>query len=179
MTKNQKIALGLVGGAFIALLFCAFTKEWFVIARGSDKGKVGLRSVTECYDGNCKTQSLDEVFGSYRKTDDATDTWMTASKITFLGALASAAGLLLVGVFGFMRHPKVGLAGKIVLLILIGTILAAVFVLAKKPPISGLNASWGVFLFMGGGMAGVIGAYMLGNPSTYEEIERDPSIPKL
>ena len=182
MTNNQKIALGLVGGAIAALLFCAFTKDWFANRNiYGGKTKVGLRSVTTCgsYTGSetCDTQSLDEYFGRWRKSNDAIDTWLTASSITFVGALISVAALLLVGVFGVMRHAKVGLAGKLTLLILIVTILGAILILAKKPP--GLNASWGVFLFMAGGMAGVIGAYMLTNPSTYVAVERDPDIPKL
>lgn len=181
MTSKQKLALGLVGGAAIAMLFCALTKQWFKIEMRSAVSKVGLLSVESCnsFTGTetCKTESLSKTFESIRKTDDNIDTWLMASKFTFYLALLSVLALIGVGVLGFLHHEKVSVVGKVTLLILILTILGSVVVLAKKPIL--LNASLGTFLFMVGGMAGVIGAQMLTNDSTYVEEERDPSIPKL
>lgn len=181
MTSKQKLALGLVGAAAVAMLFCALTKQWFKIEGRGFITKVGLLEVESCMtvmgSETCKSESLAESLKEAREHDDNVDTWLMASKFTFYLALASVLILIGVGVLGFMHHEKVAVVGKIALLVLILTILGSVVLLAKRPIL--LNASLGVFLFMFGGMAGVIGAQMLTNENTYIEIERDPSIPKL
>ena len=181
MTSKQKLALGLVGAATAALLFCALTKKWFKIKHWGGTTHVGLLSIENCVgegSDSCKTESLDDYFEEVRKSDDnPVGTWLTASKLTFYLALASVLMLIGVGVLGFKHHEKVTVVGKLALLVLTLTILASVVVLAKRPPF--FNASLGVFLFMVGGMAGVIGAQMLTSEKTYIEEYRDPSIPKL
>lgn len=181
MTSKQKLALGLVGAAIAAMLFCALTNKWFSISMRGGSINIGLRSIESCdtFAGKeeCTSRTLKAFFEDMRDDDDAIDTWLTASSLTFYLAFASILALGVVGFFGFKQHDKVGLVAKITLLVLILTILCAVVVLAKRPP--RINASMGVFLFMVGGMTGVIGAHLLGNPETYVEVERDPSIPKL
>lgn len=186
MTSKQQLALGLVGLAAAAMLFCALTKQWYKIEYRTHVVKVGLLDVETCFnfgDKECKTESLhdrvkeDLKYQYNQKLKDNIETWLTASKLTFIMALLSVFALIGVGILGFLRHDKVALVGKLALLVLILTILCSIVLLAKKSIF--LNASLGVFLFMFGGMAGVIGAQMLTMDSTYVEVERDPSIPRL
>lgn len=172
MTTKQKTAMALVGAAMIMLLFSMLTKKWFRIDYGQYKISIGLLSVEQCGDQQCSSDSLKEVF---REDDMAT--YVLASKATFVLGLVSAVALAVLALLGLKRRDATTVMGKITLLILILTVLGSIIVMAKKPHIT--NASLGVFLFMLGGMAGVIGAQMLSTSSTYEQATRDPSIPRL
>lgn len=172
MTNKQKAALALVGAAVLTLVGCTLTKQWFNTNFGVTEFNVGLLSMEGCWMESCERTPLSEAF-----EDSDSGLYVTASKATFGFGLASAGLLAVLAVFGYKRHDKVGVLGKVTLLVLIVTVIASIVVVAKKPPVA--NASLGVFLFMVGGMAGSIGAHMLSEPSTYEEVERDPSIPRL
>lgn len=171
MTSKQKTALALVAAAIATLAFCTLTNRWFHVEYRGTKYDIGLLEMESCTGDTCERKSLDDSF------DDRHSTYILASKATFGLGLASMALLLVLIPLGITHHRKVGTLGKLTLAVLIFTVLAALVVMLKKPPVA--NASLGVFLFMVGGMAGVIGAQMLSSPTTYEDIARDPSIPRL
>ncbi len=173
MTNKQKAALGLCAAAAIMLLFSAVTKTWFHNKLGyAGEFNMGLLSVESCFQKECETQSLNTAASKKEY-----GTFVLAGQATFGLGLVSVAMLLATAFLGFRRHDRVSQIGKITLLVLILTIAGALIVMIKRPPLA--NASLGVFLFMIGGMAGVLGAQMLSSPATYEEVERDPSIPRL
>jgi hypothetical protein len=172
MTSKQMTALALVAAAIAMLSFCTLTKRWFQVDYWGSKFSIGLLSMEGCAADTCKSESLADTFN-----DDDDKTYVRASQATFGLGLLSVALLLTLIPLGIKHHEKVATMGKIALGVLILTIFAALVVMLKKPTVA--NPSLGVFLFMIGGMSGVIGAQMLSVPGTYEHITRDPSIPRL
>jgi hypothetical protein len=175
MTSKQITALALIAAAIGMLSFCTLTKRWFHVEYRATTFNIGLLEIERCGGGECQSESLGdaEVLENYKELS----LYVSASRVTFGLGLASAALLLVLMPFGIKPNGKVGPLGKLTLGVLILTVFAAMVVMLKKPPLA--NAGLGVFLFMIGGMAGVIGAHMLSSPSTYEEIVRDPSVPRL
>jgi hypothetical protein len=175
MTSKQVTALALIAAAIGMLSFCTLTKRWFHVEYRGTTFNIGLLEMESCVAGECKSESLDEAEAV--KTYKERSLYVLASRATYGLGLTGAALLFVLFLLGIKPYDKVGSIGKLTLGVLILTVLAAMVVMLKKPPVA--NASLGVFLFMIGGMAGVIGAQMLSSPGTYEAIARDPSIPRL
>jgi hypothetical protein len=175
MTSKQATALVLVVAAIGMLSFCTLTKRWFHVEYRGTTFDIGLIEMQSCVAGECKSERLDDA--DPVKVYKEKSLYVLASRVTFGLGLTSAALLLLLIPLGIKPHARVGSMAKLALGVVILTVLAAMVVMLKKPPVA--NASLGVFLFMIGGMAGVIGAQMLSSPGTYEEITRDPSVPRL
>lgn len=170
MSKQTIAAIAACISALV-LVGCVLTKRWFHTEFRAGHVDIGLLSAESCFDGACQSQQLSDSI------DEELSTFVTAAKLTFVLGLLSAGLLVISSLFGLLRHARAPQLAKLTLLLLCVAICVALVLLIKRPQLA--NASLGVFLFMAGGMAGVISAQMLASSGAEDETTRDPTVPRL
>jgi hypothetical protein len=107
---------------------------------------IGPYGAKHCFGGDCQNAGLAWIGG--------TDRWMRTGMGTWAGGLLSALTLLIVAAgVASKRIPK--LAAKTAIVAMVTTVLAGIAFIAQFPGVDGATFDRGLYLFIGGTIAGL------------------------
>ncbi|MDB4961330.1 MAG: hypothetical protein JWP01_1329 [Myxococcales bacterium] len=111
-----------------------------------DDVTIGPYGAKHCFGGECKNAGLAWIGGSER--------WMRTGMGTWAGGLLSALMLLVVAAgLAAKRIPK--LAAKTTIVAIATTVIAGIAFIAQFPGVEGAGLDRGLYLFIGGTIAGL------------------------